>query len=119
MIRVLIGLLWIFFGLLFLWRPGVFRAWLRWRSLRKIRWTLFWFTLGCAISLLLATWPLSGFLPKLLLLVGIVGIVKAYFFLKCEASEWLIERFADLPEEAYRWYALAWIAIGLILVFVL
>jgi hypothetical protein len=118
MVKVLIGLCWIFFGLIFFLRPWIFRSWLRWRSLRKIRWTLFWFALGLGISLIVAAWSLPGWLAKIVIVVGLFGIAKGYFFLKCESSEWLIERLADLPEEAFRWYAMAYILIGLLLVFV-
>lgn len=119
MLRVLIGLLWICFGLIFLHRPQLLHHWLRWRSLRKIRWTLFWAALGAGVSLIMAAWPLHGTLATLMVLAGIIGVVKAYFFLKCESSEWLVERLAELPEEAYRWLALVYIGIGLMLIFVL
>lgn len=119
MLRTLIGLGWVFFGLIFLFRPGMFRFWLRWRSLVSIRWTLFWLALGAGFSLIFAVLGMPGWLPKILGLVGLVAILKAFFFLKCESSTWLVELLADLPEEAYRWIALVYLAIGLALIFVL
>ena len=119
MVKVLIGLCWIFFGLIFFLRPWISRSWLRWRSLRKIRWTLFWFALGGGISLVVAAWSLPGGLAKIVIALGLLGIAKGYYFLKCESSEWLIEHFAELPEGAFRWYAMVYVVIGFLLIFVL
>ena len=80
---------------------------------------MFWAALSAGISLIVVAWPLTGWLAKVVIVAGIFGIIKAYYFLKCQSSEWLIERLTELPDEIYRWFALGYIAIGLLLIFVL
>jgi uncharacterized membrane protein len=112
MLLKLLGWFWLITGLIFLLKPMSLRNRLKKQSTKKIR--KFIFGIGLVLGLLLinATWGIPGLLSKIVLIIGVIAIIKAVFFLKAEASAKTIEWFLAQPAKFYRYWAVAQITVG-------
>lgn len=113
MIIKLIGLFWVVMGVVFLIKPEMLKNRLQRKSLKKTKRTLFIFTLILAVSLLWASLGVSGVVPKIIAILGIIGIIKAFFYLNSKTAEKLIEVFAQKPLSVFRAGAGVYILIGI------
>ena len=115
MLAKIFGWFWIIMGVLFLIKPQLLRRRLQVKSTKKLRKALFLITLFLAVSLILASFKAAGILPKIITLVGIIGIFKAFFFLKSKAAESLIAWISRQPLKIFRFGAVGYIIMGLII----
>jgi len=113
MIAKIIGLIWIVWGILILIKPEILRKKLQTKGSKKLKKNLFLLTLFLSITLIMASFKASGLLPKILLVLGIMGIFKAFIFLKSKASDKLIAFASSLSLTVYRVGGALYIAIGL------
>ncbi len=113
MIAKIIGLIWIVWGILILIKPEILRKKLQTKGSKKLKKNLFLLTLFLSITLIIASFKASGLLPKTLLVMGILGIFKAFIFLKSKASDKLIAFSSSLPLTVYRAGGSLYIVIGL------
>ena len=86
-----------------------------WVWVMKVKRTLFFLTLFLAITLIMASFKAGGLLPKIVMILGIIGIFKAFFFLKSKAADKIIEWFGKQPLKVFRIWAVSYIVIGLII----
>ena len=115
MLLKILGWVWIVSGILFFIKPLWFRNRLQKKSYKKIRGILFAIALTLSILLIKAVWGHPGLAAKVVLVLGIGGIIKAFFFLKVKAADTLIEWFIKQPLKVFRLFAAIQIVIGLML----
>lgn len=113
MIAKIIGFIWVVWGILILIKPGILRNSLQKKGSKKIKKNLFLLTLFLSITLIIASLKASGLLPKVLLVLGIIGIFKAFIFLKSKASDKLIAFSANLSLTVYRVGGVLYVILGL------
>lgn len=108
------GTLLILFGVLFLMKPHMMQRRIQRTARRKIRRIIFLAASSVGVMLISAGWSLEGWLPKVLVFVGIVAILKAVFFLRSKSAEKVTEWMAGLPIMYFRLAAVIQIALGLL-----
>jgi len=113
MITKIIGIIWVVWGILILVKPEVLRKKLQTKGSKKIKKNLFLLTLFLSITLIIVSLKVSGLLPKILLILGVIGIFKAFIFLKSKASDKLIAFSANLSLSIYRIGGAMYIVLGL------
>ena len=115
MLATIAGWIWILTGILFFVSPGVFRAVLTRRSIKHLRRILFAVTLMLSALLIGIAVRADGIIAKIVMAMGIIGIVKAVFFLASRSSEKVIAWFAQQPLNLFRIGAATQILIGVLL----
>ena len=113
MIAKIIGLIWVVWGIMILIKPEILRKKLQTKGSKKLKKNLFLLTLFLSITLIIASLKASGLLPKVLLVLGIIGIFKAFIFLKSKASDKLIAFSANLSLTVYRVGGVLYVILGL------
>ncbi len=115
MIAKIIGIIWVIWGIVILVKPEILRKKLQTKGSKKLKKNLFLLTLFLSITLIIASLKASGLLPKILLVLGIIGIFKAFIFLKSKASDKLIAFSANLSLSVYRAGGALYLVLGLIM----
>ena len=116
MFSYFVGSLFIMLGILFLLYPESLRKRLRKKAIRKIRRYLFAGAITLGILLVSTGWKYEGFLPKILVLIGIVAILKGVFFLKSSAADKVTEWILRQPVIFFKVFAACQIAFGVLIV---
>jgi len=117
MFSYIVGSLFIMLGILFLLYPESLRKRLRKKAIRKIRRYLFAGAITLGILLISTGWKYEGLLPKILVLIGIVAILKGVFFLKLSAADKVTEWILKQPVILLKILAICQIAFGLLIIF--
>lgn len=115
MLVKILGWFWIGMGILFLLKPELLRKRLQKKSFKKFKKYLFSFLLVLSGLLIAAAWRAEGLLAKVVMIFGIMGIFKAFFFLKAKGAEKFMEWFADKPLILFRFGATFHIVLGTII----
>jgi len=102
MLMTLLGWFLVVMGVFFFLRPSALRDSLRKKSYKKIRGLLFLVTLAAAGLFISAGWQMQGGWAKVVLILGVIGILKAFFILKAKAAETLVTWFAGRPLVFFR-----------------
>ncbi|MFH1622637.1 MAG: hypothetical protein ABIA97_05925 [Candidatus Omnitrophota bacterium] len=102
-------------GILFFLRPQMLRNKLQKKTYRYIRRLLFVVAIFLGILLISAGFKTEGFLSKFLMLLGIIGIIKAVFFIKAKSAEKILNWFLKQPIPFFRFCASVQIAIGVVI----
>ncbi|NQT28238.1 MAG: hypothetical protein HQ570_01415 [Candidatus Omnitrophica bacterium] len=113
MIAKIIGLIWVVWGILIFVKPEILRKKLQTKGSKKLKKNLFLLTLFLSITLIIASFKADGLLPKILLVLGIIGIFKAFIFLKSKASDKLIAFSSNLSLSVYRVGGVFYVILGL------
>ena len=116
MLTIIIGWFWVIIGVFFLIKPQALQKKLQRKGSKRIKKTLFFLTLALSVTLILATIKHQGVLPKVIMIVGIIGLLKAFILLKSKASDKLIAWSANQPLILYRVGGVAYIAVGVALI---
>lgn len=102
MLTAIVGWFFICMGTLFAIKPQILQKRLQKKSYKKIRGLLFVLTI-CAGGLLVSVGlKHQGILPKIIMILGIFGLIKAFWLLKAKTAEKLLEWSAKLPILWYR-----------------
>jgi len=117
MLAKIVGWLWIITGVFFMLKPHILRRRLEKKSAKKIKKYLFAIVMAFSAMLLGVAWKSEGILAKVLFVIGIIGVFKAFFFLKAKASEKLIDWISKQPAEIFRVWAAGQIGIGVVMLF--
>ena len=88
---------------------------LRKKSYKQVRGVLFLVTFVMAGLFISAGWQMQGVLAKVILILGIIGIFKAFFFLKAKAAERLVSWFAGRPLVFFRIAGALYVAAGIVI----
>ncbi len=117
MLSGLIGLAFILFGVLSLLFPESLRRSLRRKAVWKLRRYFFIAAVSFGILLISAGWKQEGILPKILMCLGVLALLKGLLFLNSKATEhvtaWILER----PSLHLRIFAIGQIVLGLLMLF--
>jgi len=111
----IIGMIWVILGILILIKPEILRKKLQTKGNKKLKKNLFLLTLFLSLTLIIAALKADGILVKVLLVFGVLGIFKAFIFLKSKASDKLIAFSANLSLSVYRVGGAFYIILGLIM----
>jgi len=112
MLLTILGWFWIITGVIFLLNPQMCRNKLKKKSIKTVKQIFFGFALVLGILLIKATWGVPGILPRILMILGLIGIGKAFFFLKAQSADKLITWFLDQPLKFFRMWAVGQIVFG-------
>lgn len=112
MITNVFGALWTVAGLYVLLCPKVLLKRLRRRGTRQLRGILVMIGLFLSGTLISFGAHYQGVVPKLLMAVGIVGLVKSLLFVRRRSMEALVNFAGNMPLSVFRLGGLAYIAIG-------
>ena len=63
-----------------------------------------------------AAWDLGGVLSTVILVLGIVGVIKTFLFLRSSFTGWVIEFIESKPLIRFRLGAVFYIVLGIILI---
>ncbi len=108
----ILGSILIFLGALFFLYPESLRRRLRRKAAWRLRWYFFVTASSLGILLISAGWRHEGLLPKVVMLIGLVALIKGLLFLNSRAVEqvtaWILER----PVWHLRIFAVSQMALG-------
>ncbi len=119
MLLNIVGWLWIVFGVLFLVWPQLLQKRLRKKGFKMVRRVLFLMTFLLAGGLISVSFKTGGLVSKILMIIGIIGIIKAFFLLKSKAAEKLMEWFLKQPLVLFRAGGIIYIAVGVFILTIL
>ena len=117
MIAKIIGWFWVIMGVFFILKPNLMRLRFQRKSSKVIRKYFFAVALVAGVLLISAAWGFKGFLPKLLVILGIISIIRGVFFIKAKSTEKLSDWFSLQPLLTFQSIAAVQVVIGLLLVF--
>ena len=117
MLSNIVGSIFILLGVVFFLYPESMRRRLRKKAIRRLRGYFFAAALFFGFLLISAGWRHEGLLPKILMVLGIVAVLRGLLFLKSKATEevtaWILER----PTLHLRGFAVGQIALGCLILF--
>ena len=113
----IVGIIFILLGVLFMRYPESLRGRLRKKAIRKLRGYLFSVLIFLGILLISTGWRHEGLLPKILMFIGIVALIKSLLLFNSKATEritiWILER----PTLHLKVFAAGQIGLGLLILF--
>lgn len=104
---------WIIFGIMFLVKPEKFRKALQSKGYIAFRNYLFLIAFFISLFLINMAMGHSGVTAKILAVMGIIGIVKAFIVLKSKAAEKIFDWFGKRSARFLKAMAILYIAIGI------
>ncbi len=117
MVSYIVGIFFILLGILSFMFPNFLRTRLQKKAHRRIRQYFFGGAISLGILLISAGWKHEGFLPKILVLVGIIAIIKGVFFLKSKAADTVTQWLLKQPILFFKIFAAGEISLGLLILF--
>lgn len=115
MLAALLGWLFIIMGIIFMLRPQILRDKLCKKSYKIMRKYLLGLSVFLGILMIGAAWRYEGILPKIIMVVGIIAILKGFLLLKSKLADKMVEWLAKQPLIIFRIGASMHIAIGIVL----
>ncbi len=115
MLAKILGWLFVGIGILFFIRPNTLREKLKKKSIKRIKKYLCIIAISIGILLIKASWGIKGILAKAIIVLGILAIVKGFFFIKGKASEKVIVWFSKQSLLLFRFIALIYLGLGIII----
>lgn len=116
MLAIILGWVLIAMGTLYLLKPEALRKRMQKQGLKKVRGYLFFLTILVALLFVGAAVNLPGIWGKVLFALGIIGIIKAFFFLQAKAAEKMINWIFTMPLMLFRIGGCLYILLGLFLI---
>jgi len=112
-----VALFWIGLGVFWFIKPGSLKGYIKKKSLKKIRKSLFIIALIAGFYLMGISWKIQGLLSKVIFIAGIIAVFKGVFFLQSKASEKIISFWEKWPDNLLRVWALLFASLGVVLFF--
>lgn len=110
----LVGLLWIVLGVWWIMRPQALKRRFR-KKVKKTRRKILFLIVTSAVGLfLLAARYAHGIIANIFLIMGILGAIKAVFFLTSKAADKAIDWWLEKPLWMWRLWAACFTAIGIL-----
>ncbi len=113
----ILGWAWVVMGVFFFCRPQFLKNKLQKKAIRKIRGQLFLLALIISGVLMRISWGVPGVWAKIVFIIGILGVIKAFFLLQGKIVEKIAQWLSSKPPAFFRLGALFHIGFGLVLVF--
>lgn len=111
----LIGILWIVLGIWWVMRPQGLKRRFRRKTRRTRRKILFLAIILIAGLFLSAAKYAHGIVANVFLIIGVLGAIKAVFFLTSKAADKAIDWWLEKPLWMWRLWAVCFIIIGILL----
>lgn len=117
MISKIIGMIWILFGILWLFKPDLLKNRLKKKMSRKVRRTISGIIIVFGLFLIGGIITSPGLLVKIIGIIGVIIMVKAVLVLTSKTSEKALEWLADRSLLVFRIWAGVVLLAGAALVF--
>lgn len=117
MITKIFGYLILLWGVIFFFFPQYFRKMIGKKTTKKIKRYIFSFAIILGILFLSIAFTHKGVVAKLIGILGIIAVVKAFFFLKRRLAERIIKWVLSQPLSFFRMGAVIYIVIGLAIIY--
>ena len=111
----IIGILWIVLGIWWIMRPQRLKRVFAKKLRKNRRRVLFFVIIILSVIFVSAARYTHGIFANILLIAGILGIIKAFFFLTSKASDRLLDWWLEKPLWFWRIWAGGFVLIGLLL----
>ncbi len=117
MLTKVLGWFWITIGIIFLLKPEILKRRMQRKSAKKLKKFMFMIAVTLGTLLIVSGWkfPGGGVLSKIIIIFGIIGIIKGFFFLKTKAIEKIVEWYSQKPLIFYRISASVHVLIGVVI----
>ncbi len=115
MIATILGWILIIMGVLFLLKPQLLKNRLQKKGLKKLKRYMFFVLVSLGGLFIGVAWGIPGIFGKILMVLGIIGILKGFFILKAKAAEKTIEWLRAQPLILFRIGACFYITLGIII----
>jgi len=117
MLKAILGWFFLLSGIIFFLRPMILKKSLEKKIFKKIKKYLIivLFLLGAMIIKI--SWGIKGAGPKVLLIIGVVSIIKGFFFLKSKGKLKTVEWLSTKPIKFFRLISLLYIGLGLFILY--
>ncbi len=115
MLTKILGWSFIILGIFFFLRPAFFKKIVERKSIKKTRKLLFILATSVGTLFIYASWRMKGFLPKFIMGLGVVSIIKGFFFLRGKISGKLLDWFSRKPLIYFKFLSLIYIVMGLLI----
>ena len=109
------GWLLIISGVIFLIKPEALRNKLVKKGIKRLKKTLFLITFTVAILFITTALKMQGIMSKVILVFGIIGIIKAFLFLKEKTGQKMLDLAINMPIICFRIGGIFYIIIGVIM----
>lgn len=113
MLKVLLGWFFILSGIVFFLKPTILKRSLEKKIFKKIKKYLIIVLFFLAATMIKVSWGFEGAGSKVLLFIGIIAMIKGFFFLKSKGNLKIIEWFSTKPIKFFRIISLMYIGFGL------
>ena len=113
MIIKIVGWVWLLTGIVVLIMPGIFRWRIQRKSKKIVKKYLFALAMLPAALLFAIGFRWSGIIPKLIMIIGLIVLIKTVFMLRSKAAERIVDFLKKQPVMFFRLWALAQSLIGL------
>jgi len=117
MLLKIIGWLYLIGGIFYMIKPVWLQNKFKKKSIKKVKQICFVLVLMIGTLLIKATWGMEGLIPKIIMILGFIGILKAFFFLKAKAADNLLQWWLKQPPNFFRMNAVAMLVFGTFLVY--
>ncbi len=104
-------------GVLFILKPDMMKKRLHKKAYKKARYYIFALALFLGSAFVKIGFAYHGIIPKIIMILGVIAIVKGLFLLKAKAYEHLMDFISSKPLWVFRLFALSYILTGLLILF--
>lgn len=115
MFAKIFGWFWIIMGILFLIKPAMLRNKLQKKSFKILKKYLFAIAIILGLFLIGVGLKHQGILSKIIMVLGIIGVLKGFFFIKSKAAEKIVGWVIKQPLSFFRIAASCYILLGILI----
>ena len=114
MISKIIGAIWLLFGIYWFIRPEALKIKFARKVNKKIKVTVFLFIFSLGAMTAISLWKVSGLIPKIGTVIGLIMAIKAIMLITTKSSEKFIKWWSNRPEVFFRVISVLFIIIGIV-----
>ena len=116
MLAKILGTISILAGLLWFFRPEALKRRMTKKMTRKLRFFIYGFIIVFGFLVIASVIKAPGLLPKIVGILGIFVVIKGIMLLTSKTSEKMSEWLANVPTHFFRIWAVAILAMGVMLI---
>lgn len=112
MLKTFAGYFFILTGVVFLLKPAILKKRLEKKTVKQAKKLLLAVLFFLSFLLISAGLKMQGVPAKIVIVLGVIGIFKAFFIFKAKAAEKIVGWFLGLPQAYFRAFALFQVLLG-------